>query len=262
MALFRLVLLVGIVIGLMAIALQNQTPLLSLAFLGQQSQVLPLGMLIIGAIALGMVMGLLLWMLLQVTAQPAPQQPSRAPKRRQSRSRVESPSPAAPGPTVDSSWDQTSPRDSVASGSDRDRSATADDWGPGAASESARTGSDWDSPPADWGPDQSDWGAMIPKRPPPSSPRDTVPQQPQDTRLQDKEGDRPQRPSQSPASQPADSTYSYNFRDSKFNAGTSQRESVYDAEYRMLTPPYKQPKEEADWNDFEDEFPQDQSPRS
>lgn len=51
------------------------------------------------------------------------------------------------------------------------------------------------------------------------------------------------------------SVYSYNYREPR-NSGVGKTESVYDADYRVLTPPYRQPnttqQDEEDWG-FEDD---------
>jgi hypothetical protein len=84
----------------------------------------------------------------------------------------------------------------------------------------------------------------------------------QKTQVQDSDTyDRPPQPKDKPRT---DSSYSYSYREPK-NSGVGKTESVYDADYRVIIPPYQpespEPAEEDDWkflDDFEDE---DKSPR-
>ncbi|KAF3891031.1 MULTISPECIES: hypothetical protein [Nostocales] len=62
-----------------------------------------------------------------------------------------------------------------------------------------------------------------------------------------------------------DSSYSYSYREPK-NSGVGKTESVYDADYRVIIPPYQPPKpeptEEDEWGFLDDEFEdEDKSPR-
>lgn len=54
-----------------------------------------------------------------------------------------------------------------------------------------------------------------------------------------------------------DSSYSFSYRDPKFASQSSQRESVFDAEYRVITPPQKSDRPQDDWDEFDDQFQED-----
>ena len=68
---------------------------------------------------------------------------------------------------------------------------------------------------------------------------------------------------ESKSSYQSGSVYSYSYQEPK-NSGVGKTESVYDAEYRVITPPYRQTntaKEDDDWG-FEDDFDFDDSDES
>ncbi|CEJ44724.1 LapA family protein [Umezakia ovalisporum] len=74
----------------------------------------------------------------------------------------------------------------------------------------------------------------------------------------------PMKESQSyqPQQQPQNTTYSYNYRDPK-NTAVGKTESVYDADYRVIIPPYQPPTtnqvdDEEDWTFFEDDDSEDE----
>ncbi len=72
-----------------------------------------------------------------------------------------------------------------------------------------------------------------------------------DTPVKDRDFERPQEPKSGSKS---GSSYSYSYKEPQ-NSGVGKTESIYDADFRVLTPPYKPPithPEEDDWG-FEDE---------
>lgn len=54
-----------------------------------------------------------------------------------------------------------------------------------------------------------------------------------------------------------DSAYSFSYRDPEFAKQSSQRESVFDAEYRVINPPQRPERANDDWEDFDDPFEED-----
>jgi hypothetical protein len=73
-----------------------------------------------------------------------------------------------------------------------------------------------------------------------------------------------ERPQQPKAGSRSGSTYSYSYREPK-NTSAGKAESVYDADYRVIIPPYQQPvndeannEEDDDWSFFEDDDDQPQ----
>ncbi|MGF1601346.1 MAG: hypothetical protein ACFCU8_04880 [Thermosynechococcaceae cyanobacterium] len=76
MPLARTGIIVGLFISLAAITLQNRTPALSLMFLGMRSRPFPLGILIVGAVGVGILAGLILLFLInQQATEPRPRRP-------------------------------------------------------------------------------------------------------------------------------------------------------------------------------------------
>jgi uncharacterized integral membrane protein len=198
MPLARTGVLVGLFIGLIAVTLQNQTPALSLVFLGMRSQPLPLGIWIVGAIVLGMLTGLILLFLLNGTntgSRPTARRP-RAPRK---------PSASRPSSSAPSDW-------------------------------SARPSNDWRANDSD-----SDWGS----RPAASSP---APQ----PDLDDFSSVDEQRYARAGGSAP--STYSRSAQDPTFASQPGQRESVFEAEYRMVKPPGQEPPQPENWDELNDDF--------
>ncbi len=197
MPLARTGLLVGLFVGLIAITLQNQSPALSVVFLGMRSQPLPLGIWIIGAIIWGILVGLTLLFILNLNNQ-IPQSPPR-------------------------------PRTARQEGNHRPAQST--DWETSANN--------------DWGNSDSDWESQ-----PTRSQKTTVASGPvtDESRSIDE-----QRYARAGETAPP-STYSRSASDPDFFGQSGQRESVFDAEYRMVNPPGQEPSQNREWDEFEDDF--------
>jgi hypothetical protein len=73
-----------------------------------------------------------------------------------------------------------------------------------------------------------------------------------------------ERPQQPKSSSQSGSVYSYNYREPK-NTAVGKTESVYDADYRVIIPPYQPPTsnqtegEDDDWGFFDDEDSEDEN---
>lgn len=207
MILVRVVTVLGIVLSIVAILIQNQNPMLALMFLGMRSQPLPLGLWVAGAVLVGALVSLGILAILSFGPTPASVS-SRSSRRRGS-----------------FRWPQFNRPQSK----QRDRSSKRQPQGY----------SDWDEAPAtDW------YGEPTSRRPEPFF--DDEPEYEDDPVDGDYPYDDP-----TPPWAKKDSSYSYSSRDADF---AGQRESVFDAEYRVLNPPQKPVSTQDDWNDFEDEF--------
>ncbi len=237
MAVIRLILLV-VVLGIVTLLLvQNWSPVLSLVFLGVRTLPLPLAMWILFSTAAGAVTSLLITTLLKVSNYFGGQQRQRPYKSAGTSPRTKATSREEP--------QQPSYRPSTAaSNTESTTSNEFDDWETN------------DSRNDDW-----DFDEPQPEAPTPS------PQTPpyRDSQTYERQQE-PQSRTQS------GSVYSYNYRDPK-NTAVGKTESVYDADYRVIIPPYEpsttnQVDEQAnedddDWKFFEDDDVEndDQQPR-
>lgn len=202
MPLGRTGVVIGLIISLIVVTLQNRTPTISLVFLGMRSQPLPLGLWIVGAVVMGILIGLALLFILNLG--------SRNIQTRSSRRR-----PAPSRPTNDR----------------RSASASVDS-------------SDWDTAASsDWGDSTSDWSSSAPRSTPtrPASPP------PDATSIDEQRYARA-----GEAVSPPSGTYSRSAQDPEFSGQSGQRESVFEAEYRMVSPPSQSQQE--DWEELEDDF--------
>lgn len=91
MVLARIVTMIGILLGVVAVLIQNQSPTLALVFLGMRSQPLPLGLWIAAAVVIGALLSLGLFAILSATSAP-----SRKARRRSSAQRSPFKRPAKP----------------------------------------------------------------------------------------------------------------------------------------------------------------------
>jgi uncharacterized integral membrane protein len=255
MAAIRFFLLLVLLGGLTVLLVQNWTPVLPLVFLGGQTQALPLSIWILFSVAAGAITAIFIATCFQISsyfAQPrAKKSRRRAAKTVSSRSTPEEKNTdKAPDTTKTSSYSYTAtsaaPRQTPTSVQD-----DSDDW-------ETSTDDDWDfpevnAPKSDRHPDRreytdrsvadrtrssdprDDWEYSPPKEPQPQ-PQVTVKnytssqtdnETKKETNEEPKSSDRP------------DSVYSYSSGEPK-NSGVGRTESIYDAEYRVLTPPYKQ----------------------
>lgn len=224
MSLVRVVVPVGILLSLVAIVLQNQTPMIALVFLGMQLPPLPLGLLMVAGGVLGAILGFLLRVLLEVATITTPRQPQSAPRRR----------------SHSATQTTSQPRD-------WETQVTDPDWGV-----DTETPSDWGNKTtsqADKASIPPEWQRVVEQRA--ESQAGVAPSASSD--VQDRSGmGRGERSFSSSDPSAADP---FRYRDPRFSGKTGQKGSVFDAEYRVLTPPYRSPDPRQDpLDDFDDEF--------
>lgn len=207
MVLVRVVTVLGVALSLVAMLLQNQTPTLTLVFLGLRSQPLSLGLWIVGAVVVGALVSLGLSALLSVASPSTP--PSNGRRRPKTKAR----------------WSpfkqpQSKTREPV--------------------NRSSKGYSDWDEPVAtDW------YGEPQPD-----------PFFEDELDYEDDRGNYPEEDDYDdpiPPWEKRDSSYSFSARNPNFANQSGQRESVFDAEYRVINPP-KEASPNDDWDEFEDQF--------
>ncbi|MCF4969410.1 LapA family protein [Nostoc sp. CMAA1605] len=232
MAVIRLILLIAIMGGLTLLLVQNWSPVLSLVFLGMRSQSLPLALWILFSMTAGAGTSLLITSLFRLSNYFAPSQkiPSTTTARRNTTNKREqfTSEPSTPPPP------KSQPESSRRERFDEE----FDDW----TNEGANDDWDFDEQP---NPAPQANSANEPKRNSTSY-------------------ERPQQPNQVSRS---GSTYSYSYREPK-NTAAGKAESVYDADYRVIIPPYTQPtndeidsEEDDDWSFFEDDNWENDQPR-
>lgn len=229
MAVFRIILLLVVLGSLALFALQNWFPVIPLVFLGRPTIALPLAAWIIGAIAAGATTSLLISGLFQISNLFGPQiRRTRSAKTSKSRSGYEANPPretwqetqwqanqAAAAPETETRYNDDSQR--------KNKRNDGSDW------ESSGV-SDWESDWVDDSSSDSDWvdDEEIDAPEPRSSGRDRIDYDPQ-----------PEPRSSAPNS----SVYSYSYKNPT-NSGAGKAESIYDAEYRVIIPPYQPPTED------------------
>ncbi|HYW20711.1 MAG TPA: LapA family protein [Nodularia sp. (in: cyanobacteria)] len=236
MAVIRLILLVA-VLGIVTLLLvQNWSPVLSLVFLGVRTLPLPLAMWILFSTAAGAFTSLLITALVKVSnyfGEPQGQRPYKSAG--------------------------TSPRTKATSGEEPQPPPYRPS--PAASKTESATSNEFD----DWETNDrrnDDWNFDEHQAEPPTPSPQTPPVRDSQTYERQQE---PQSRSQS------GSVYSYNYRDPK-NTAVGKTESVYDADYRVIIPPYepstnKQVDEPAnddddDWKFFEDDDVENEDERS
>ena len=228
MPIIQILLLFVLVGGLSLLVLQNLSPVLPIVFLGMKTQALPVAAWILGAIAAGFLTSWCLQFFSYL------QRRSLLVRIRQLEA---SPSPAA-GKRRET--DQTASRQSYTPPPPEPETPTSDD-----------TSEEWDS---DWeveeAPEDDDWEfEEEPKRP---SRQETVIQDSREYEVK-----------QEPKSRTVTgSVYSYSYREPS-SSGAGRSEAVYDANYRVITPPYRDSdnptrntsnqEEEDDWGFGDDE---------
>jgi hypothetical protein len=232
MAVIRLILLIAIMGGLALLLVQNWSPVLSLVFLGMRSQPLPLAMWILFSTAAGAGTSLLITSLSKLSNYFEPRQiPSSSnttSRRTQAKNREEFTSAPYTPPPPKSQAEFT-------------RKETFDD-----------EFDDWEKNSAD-----DDWNFDQQSPPAPKSSSQSEPVQ---------DSTNYERPQQSKTGSRSGSTYSYSYREPK-NTAAGKSESVYDADYRVIIPPYQAPsndvdnEEDDDWSFFEDDDSEDNKPR-
>lgn len=242
--LLRLLLLLGIAAGLVLFTLSNWTPAISLTFAGLTTPALPLALWVLAAIAAGILTSLMLTALFSASNYFAVRE-ARA-EMRFNRSSGYQPRPAS-----SSSYTQTSPGSKTPTSQKEDEDEDEDwkNWeayeqaaAKQATSEAATsqddTEDDWASGLGeDWEEDSQEPEVDRPQpepsdrfraEAPPSSGRDRSYEARQTPKTSSRSG----------------SVYSYGYRDPK-GTGVGRTESVVDAEFRVIVPPYNQPVEDS-----------------
>jgi hypothetical protein len=230
MSILRLILLLVVIGGLTLLLVQNWSPVLPLVFLGMQTQPLPLAMWILFSTTAGAITTVFITFLLNLSNYFTGQQrqtPQRSPatSTRRNQTPREEPTSRASNPPPP-------PRDTTESRT----SNSADDWERG-----SRLYDEWE------------FTQEEEKEPTLNSPNTEV----RDSKTYESS-------SEPKKSVKSDSVYSYSSNEPK-NTGVGKTESIYDADYRVIIPPYVPPttkpaekqEEEEDWgfldeDDFED----------
>jgi hypothetical protein len=202
MAVIRLIILVTVLGGLTLLLAQNFSPALPLVFLGMRTKPFPLSMWILFSVFAGGTTSFLVSSLLGIANYFAP-------SRRQASKKT------SVSPSSSTSYRQQEPSSRPASSSTSSRTTsdyrndTEEDW-------------DLDSRSDDW-----DFEETKPK----SAAR------PQDTKVNNSRTQEYQE--ERTTSSKSDSSYSYSYREPQ-NSGVGKTESIYDADYRVIVPPYQQ----------------------
>lgn len=236
MAVIRLILLVAVLGILTLLLVQNWSPVLSLVFLGVRSLSLPLAMWIFFSTAAGAFTSLFITTLLKVSNYFGEQQ-------RQRPYKSAGTSPRAKATTSREEPQPPPYRPSTAASQTESATSKAfDDW-----ETNDRRNDDWD------------FDEQQPQAPTPSPQTPPV----RDSQTYERQQE-PQSRSQS------GSVYSYNYREPK-NTAVGKTESVYDADYRVIIPPYEPPTtkqvdeqadDDDDWKFFEDDDFENEDERS
>ncbi|NMG10181.1 LapA family protein [Brasilonema sp. UFV-L1] len=238
MAVFRLILLVTVLGGLTLLLVQNWLPVLPLVFLGMKSKPLPLAIWILFSTTAGALTTVFLTSLFNLSnyfAGQKPQSPFRSPATATRRSQTRTEEPTS----------RPSPSSSERKTESTRTSNTPDDW------ETDNSTDDWD------------FEEKKEQAPTPNSQNTS-----QNTQVRDSSTyERQQEPK---SSNKSDSVYSYSYREPK-NSGVGKTESVYDADYRVIIPPYEPPTtnqpqtnqtKDDDWEFLDEDFEQeDKRPR-
>ncbi|WGV24131.1 LapA family protein [Halotia branconii] len=232
MAVIRLILLVAVLGVLTLLLVQNWSPVLSLVFLGMRTQPLPLAMWILFSTAIGAFTSFLISTLFKLSNYFRGQQRQTPLKSPTASPRAESSRRQEPTPPPSN----PPPRGS------RTEYATSeefDDW-----ETNNNTNDDWDL---------DEQPAEAPTPNPKTQPF-------QDSQTYERQQE-PKSGSQS------GSVYSYSYREPK-NTAAGKTESVYDADYRVIIPPYQPPannqadnSDDDDWEFFEDDDFEDDNKR-
>ncbi|QIR39170.1 LapA family protein [Tolypothrix sp. PCC 7910] len=222
MNVIRLILLVAILGGLTLLLTQNWSPPISLVFLGMRTQALPLAMWMLFATAAGALTSVFITSLFKISNYFVGQP-------RQTRFKSTT---ASPRTKTTFRKETTPPPTSTPPPASNTENTSNDEF------------DDWNTNNQD-----DDWNFE-------QNPREAsnTQQQSQDF-AESKSYERPQQPQSSSKS---GSVYSYNYREPK-NTSVGKTESIYDADYRVIIPPYQPPTpnqendDDDDWSFFEDE---------
>ncbi|BAZ52460.1 hypothetical protein NIES4103_51210 [Nostoc sp. NIES-4103] len=231
MAVIRLILLVAVLGGLTLLLVQNWSPVLSLVFLGMRTQPLPLAMWILFSTTAGALTSVLINTLFQLSSYFV--------RQRQTPFRSTAASPRTKATRKEEPTPRPTSPPPPASQTEYASNEEFDDW------ETNRSNDDWDF-------DEN----------PPNTPNPSPKTQPfQDSQTYERQQE-PKSSSQS------GSVYSYSYREPK-NTAAGKAESVYDADYRVIIPPYQPPStnqadnaDDDDWSFFDDDDFEDEDKRS
>ncbi|MBD2500819.1 LapA family protein [Anabaena azotica] len=213
MAVIRLTLLVAVLGGLTLLLVQNLSPALPLVFLGMRSQPLPLALWILFSTAAGAGTSLLITSLFRLSSYFGGQPRQVPPKSTTSRRS-----------TANRKEEFTPPPPSKEPANKTDY-ASNDEF------------DDWETNSAD-----DDWDIE-------EKPRNATTNNSQSDSFSDSSTyERPQQPKSGTKS---GSTYSYSYREPK-NTAAGKTESVYDADYRVIIPPYQPPPKDTANDDDDD----------
>ncbi|MGQ4648044.1 hypothetical protein [Lyngbya aestuarii] len=224
MPLTRILLLVLVVGGLALFALYNWSPVLPLVFLGMKTPTLPVAVWIGGAITAGALTSLFLQLLSYLPRNDSPQVPEDFYEVPPQSSRFHRKSPPADTFEEDTSYTPPPPK-----------------------APSNRAESDWEESVSESWEFEEEVATSKPEDFEKESPTSNRVTEPKSFEVQQK----PKGGSQE------GSVYSYSYRKPS-DSGVGKTETVYDANYRVITPPYQPPEkpeveeDEEDWG-FEDE---------
>jgi len=240
MPVFRIVLLLLVVGGLTLFAFSNLSPVLPLVFLGIKTPALPLATWVGGAIAAGAITSFFLQLLSYLQrgySTRSLEEPGYVPPRSRSFRRE---NPESPEPEPEPQTRYTSPPPEPPTNSD------ASDW-------EERNDEDWDF---DEEPAASTSRSQDFERDRPRSTNGVDPTS-YEVKQEPKTGSK------------SGSVYSYSYREPS-DPGVGKADAVYDANYRVITPPFQQPAkpedDDDDWGfeddeDFDDEGESDERRR-
>lgn len=210
MAVIRLFLLLVVLGCLTLLLMQNWSPVLALRFLGVQTQPLPLAIWILFGVVAGAITSLFITACFKLSNLSAYPAPPRRKK-----VKVSSRGNRTEAPRSSESYTTTTTTQPKTDSSVRDN---FNDW-------ESNSGDDWD-----FAEEVQDTN----KKPNPE-PQDTV----RDNTNYETNTE--------PKSSSRSGSYSYSYREPS-NSGVGKTESVYDADYRVLTPPYRQTNTNTDTN--------------
>lgn len=219
MAVIRLTLLVAVLGGLTLLLVQNFSPALPLVFLGMRSQQLPLAVWILFSTAAGAGTSLLITSLFTLSNYFGGQPRPAPPKSTTSRR------------STANRKEEFTPPPSSKEPASKTNYASSDEF------------DDWETNSAD-----DDWDIE-------EKPREATTANSQSDSFSDASTyERPQTPKSGTKS---GSTYSYSYKEPK-NTAAGKTESVYDADYRVIIPPYQPPPKDTandddDWGFDDDE---------
>lgn len=227
MEVIRLFLLVAVLGGLTLLLAQNWSPALPLVFLGIRTQAIPLAMWILFSTTAGAFTSLFISSLFRFSTYFA----------RQQRSRLKSPA--------------TSPRRNQTRREEPSSRPASPPPTPTASDRSADVADDWETNSSA----DDDWDFE-------EKPKETTTPNRENTQIKDETSYEPQEDRQT--NPQSDSVYSYSYRQPKNAVGRT--ESIYDADYRVIIPPYQAPdtnqkNDDDDWGFFEDDDSVDDKPR-